>query len=239
MDLKRPARRPVYAKIVETIQELVRSGELAPGDQLLPERQLAEKLGVSRSSVRAALAILAGMGVIEISPRDGAYVRKREWADAVGPLAQVMFQERMNVYHLLEVRQIVETQAVRLAAQRADATDVERLRELSRRVAEDIRLRREADESDTKFHLGLVEAAKNPLLLEVMEALVIPMTELYGPTRRRMLSDPAVAPRFAEEHERIIDAIEAGDADAASRIVEQHIQRAVRHVDAELDATEP
>ncbi|MFN8455253.1 MAG: winged helix-turn-helix domain-containing protein [Anaerolineae bacterium] len=72
-NLKRsPTPQPLYLQVVAQIQELIKQGELAPGDQLLSERELAEKLGVSRTSVRKAVAKLEGMGVIAVTPRDGA-----------------------------------------------------------------------------------------------------------------------------------------------------------------------
>src|SRR5688500_4628260 len=60
--------KPVYLQVVEQIQQMIKEGVLAPGDQLLPERELAGKIGVSRTSVRQSLAILDGMGIIEITP---------------------------------------------------------------------------------------------------------------------------------------------------------------------------
>lgn len=225
--LRRPARQqPAYARVVEQIKEKLSSGELSPGDQLLPERQIAEKLGVSRSSAREALATLAGMGLIEVTARDGAYVRRRSLDDVVEPLAEILFQERESVFHLFEVRSIIETQAARLAAQRHDEADVRRLRELSRRVSLDVSMSRPADESDTRFHAGIVETAKNPLLTKVMGSLVTALMEVYSPARRQILADPDEARAFVSEHEGIVDAIAAGDPGRAAEATAQHIDHA-------------
>lgn len=226
MDLRRRSKAPVYAQVVEKIRTLIRTGGLGPGDQLLPERQLAEILGVSRSSLREALAVLAGMGILDISPRDGAYVRRRSLEDAVEPLAQILYQERQSVYHLFEVREIIETQAVRLAAVRATPADITHLRALNSHLEEDIRARRPADQNDFNFHIGLVATAKNPLLLHVMHALATAMTEVYGPTRSRLMSMPEEAGRFAEDHREIIDAVASGNPDLAAQRVERHLQHA-------------
>lgn len=225
--LKRTVRQqPAYARVVEQIEKMLRSGELSPGDQLLPERQLAERLGVSRSSAREALAKLAGMGIIEVTARDGAYVRRRSWEDVVGPLAEVLFQERENVSHLFEVRAIIETQAARLAAQRRGEADVRRLRELSRQVRLDVSEARPADASDTCFHAGIVQTAKNPLLTKVMGSLVSALMEVYSPARRRILADPDEANAFVGEHERIVDAIAVGDPGEAAQATARHIDHA-------------
>jgi GntR family transcriptional repressor for pyruvate dehydrogenase complex len=118
-----PPPKPLHVQVVERIQQLIKNGELAPGDQLLPERELAEKLGVSRTSIRKAIAKLEGMGIIAVTPRDGAYVRRQSLEGAVEPLAQILFQEREKVAHQFEVRQMIETQAARWAALRREEAD--------------------------------------------------------------------------------------------------------------------
>ncbi len=232
--LKREARQqPVAAKVAEHIQRLIRSGELSPGDQLLPERQLAEKLGISRTSVREALAVLAGMGVVEVSPRDGAYIKRRSLEDAIEPLAQILFREQQSIMHMFEVRQIIETQAVRLAALRRDDSDLQRLSELRRQVEEDVRNNNPSDESDTLFHIGIIEAAKNPLLSSITAGLITAMMEVYGPARQRILSNPIEAPKFLREHQAIVEAIAAKDSERAASLMAQHIDHARVRVQAE------
>lgn len=233
VNLKKESRRqPLPAQIVGRIQQLIESGELAPGDQLLPERQLADKLEISRSSVREALAILVGKGIVEISPRGGAYIRRRSLSDAIEPLSQVFLAERQNVLHVFETRQIVETGAARLAAERCGRADVERLRRLGRQVEEDVRLGLSSDESDTLFHVGIVETANNPLLSQVIAALITAMMDVYGPARRRILANPSQASTFLHEHQLILEAIGAGDGALAADFLSRHIEHARAAVQA-------
>lgn len=233
LDLKRQAgQEPVYARVVKHIQEMVRQGELAPGDQLLPERELAEKLHVSRSSAREALAVLTGMGIIEVSARDGAYIRRRSFEEAIEPLASVIFQEQESVLHLFEVRQIIETQAARLAAERHSEADLKDLQTLNQQVEQDICENRPADESDTHFHLGIVKAAKNPLLTKVMGSLITALMDVYAPTRRQILADPLEAPLFVSEHQQILDAIAARNPDQASEAIIRHLAHARQQLEA-------
>ena len=82
--LKRNTKqKSIYLHVVDQIQQSIKTGHLLPGDQLLPERELAEQFGVSRPSVRQALAVLDNQGVIEITPRDGAYIRRPDLEHAV------------------------------------------------------------------------------------------------------------------------------------------------------------
>jgi GntR family transcriptional regulator, transcriptional repressor for pyruvate dehydrogenase complex len=235
--LKRTADpRPVYQRVVQQIQETIKAGELLPGDQLLPERELAEKFGVSRTSMRKALAVLAGMGVIEVSPRDGAYVRRRSLNDTLEPLTQVLYRERSNVLHLFEVRQIIETQAVRLAALRCTEADVQFLRELNRQFEADLRRGYVAGQSNTAFHLAIVEAAKNPPLTEIMTALLTATMEIYALPRQRSLLNHANLLQFVDEHERIIGAMARQDPDLAAQLMAKHIDDARRRVEVEEES---
>lgn len=231
MDIKGIERESRVSQVVETIQGLIRAGELSVGDRLLPERQLAERLGVSRGSVRGALAKLAGMGILEVTPRDGARIRRRQLDDAVAPLSEFFFQERQQVVHLLEVREAVETRAAELAARRATEADLLHLRELAQRVEADSKAGADTGQSDLDFHLALVGCAKNPLLERVMQVLVTTMREVYAPVRERMMQDPSLASRFIEEHRAIVAAIAARDGARARSLMRQHIADAMRFVD--------
>jgi GntR family transcriptional repressor for pyruvate dehydrogenase complex len=216
---------------VERIQESIKKGELAPGDQLLPERELAEKLSVSRTSVRQALAVLEGMGIIAITPRDGAYVREQRLEDAVWSLTQVLYQKREHVAHSFEVRQIIETEAVRLAAQRRTAADLRRLRELNRQFAADLGHDDWAFDANMRFHLGIVETAKNPLLTEIMGAILTATVEVYAVARQQSLSNTTNLASFVSEHEQIIEAIAHQQADLAAELLAKHINEARKRVE--------
>jgi GntR family transcriptional repressor for pyruvate dehydrogenase complex len=233
--LKRSARRkPVYIRVEEQIRQMIKEGQLAPGDQLLPERELAETLGVSRTSIRQALAVLDGRGVIEITPRDGAYVRRQSLKDTVEPLTQILFQERSQVSDLFEVREIIETQAVRLVALRRDEADLERLRRLNREYERDLRHGDLAFEANSRFHCAIVETAKNPLLTEIMGTLLTATMEVYISARHRSLSVAPNLVRFVNEHEQIIEAVAQQNPDLAADLLAGHINAARERVREEI-----
>jgi GntR family transcriptional repressor for pyruvate dehydrogenase complex len=230
--LKRESRQqPLYSQVVEEIRQLIKKGELRPGDQLLPERELAEKLGVSRTSVRQALAVLEGMGVIEITPRDGAYVQQRSLEGAVESLTQVLFQEREQVKHLFEVRQIIETQAARLAAERRTEADLQRLRLLNQQFAKGLQHGDLAFEANMAFHLGIVETAKNPVLTEIMGTILTATVEVYAMARRQSLSNSSNLSKFVNEHDQIISAIAQQVPDLAASLLAKHIDDSRKRVE--------
>lgn len=234
--LKRSQRqKPVYMQVVEQIQQMIKAGELAPGDQLLPERELAEKVGVSRTSVRQSLAILDGMGIIEITPRDGAYVRRLPWQGALEPLIQVLYQERDQVNHLFEVRQIIETQAAHLAALRREEADLKRLELLNQQFKAELYDGDMAFEANTRFHLCIVETAKNPILTQIMSTVLMATIEVYMSARHQSLSHVRNLFRFVDEHQQIIEAIAQQNPDLAASLLAKHIGDARQRVELVMD----
>lgn len=226
-----PAPQPVYLQVAERIQQLIKSGDLAPGDQLLSERELAEKLRVSRTSVRKAVAKLEGMGIIEVTPRDGAYVRRQSLENALEPLAQALFQEREKVFYQFEVRQIIESQAAYLAALRRDERDLQRLREFNRQFEADLYQGGTGFEANTRFHIAIVEAAQNPVLTEVMVTLLKATIQVYAGARQRSLSNTPNLLQFVAEHEGIINAIAQQDAEGAAALMAKHIDDARQRIE--------
>lgn len=226
-----PAPQPVYLQVADRIQQLIKSGDLAPGDQLLSERELAEKLRVSRTSVRKAVAKLEGMGIIEVTPRDGAYVRRQSLENALEPLAHALFHEREKVFHQFEVRQIIESQAARLAALRRSEGDLQRLREFNRQFEADLYRGGTGFEANSRFHIAVVEAAQNPVLAEVMVTLLKATLQVYATARQRSLSTTPNLLQFAGEHEQIISAIARQDADEAAALMARHIDDARQRIE--------
>lgn len=222
MDIKRKKRTRLYRDIIAQIKQLIQDGSLAPGDQLLPERQLAEKLGVSRSALREALSALDSMGLIEITPGGGAYIKKVSLENMVEPLASIMLREKENVFDLLEARKILETELVKLAAERASKTDLYQIREAAVEMFNDVKNNRDADESDINFHLAIAKATQNTVLYDIMTMLSGLMKEAYGPSRKELLKGPIKT--WCEQNFEIYEAIKRKDPDLASQVIEKHLQ---------------
>lgn len=225
MDIVRQKRTRLYERVVEQIQNMIKDGFLAPGDQLLPERQLAEKLEVSRSAVREALSALSRMGLIEITPGSGAYVKEASIDSIIEPLATIMLRETKNVFHLLEARRILETGIVRVAAMRAAATDLFIIRDAVMDIRQDVEFPKDPDEADLDFHMAIANATGNPILNSMMSMIAGMLREAYGPSRKKLICKDGNI--WYHHHLEIYNAIAAKDPDKAAGAMEKHLQTAI------------
>ncbi|HEY3684364.1 MAG TPA: FadR/GntR family transcriptional regulator [Streptosporangiaceae bacterium] len=213
-------RVTVTARAIEHIKTMLASGELAPGQRLPTERVLAAELGLSRSSMREAIRALTVMGVLEARHGAGIYVTRLEPGDLLetfGVVAEVSRGE--TLLDLVRVRKILEPAAAATAAARLDDAGLERLRtEMAAMRAGDTS--EEIVGHDLEFHRIITEAAGNPVLGAILEAL-------NGRTFRarvwRGYADENVFPQTFAEHDRIYAALESRDPESAHLAAAVHI----------------
>ena len=211
----------VTHEAIETIRELIASGEWGPGTRLPREADLAAQLGLSRNSLREAVRALSLARVLEVRQGDGTYVSSLEASELLEPtsLATNLLQGR-TVLELFEVRRMLEPEAAALAALRADDdTKAALRRELDRMYAAGDRAD-ELVEADAAFHDVLGNAPGNAVLRSLLLSLSTRTVRarLWHGMADRMALDKARA-----EHTNIYDAIVAGDADLARAATLLHI----------------
>jgi DNA-binding GntR family transcriptional regulator len=196
----------VVDHVYAALRERILSGEIPRGSRLR-QVPLAEALGVSRTPLREALRRLAAEGFVELSPRQGATVSRLDLSDMRQAWA---------------ARVALEPGAARLAAQHADGPAIERMRravERQRAVGDDPEA---GFAANREFHLALVAASGNPHLMRFAETLWVP--RIGVPIFQAQAADgPDGAPAWADEHERITDAIAAGDAGLAEHLTRSHV----------------
>jgi GntR family transcriptional repressor for pyruvate dehydrogenase complex len=204
---------------VEQIHALIREGRWAPGDQIPPERELAERFRVSRTSVREALRALEMQGVIDSRQGGGTFVRTADAEMLVGPLAAAILRGRRELAEVLEVRELIEPGIARLAATRATPEHVAELERLLERQRECIAAGRSFVEEDTTFHYTLAKAADNHILLRLHNVILDVLRE----SRQSYLHVPNRPQMSLRGHEAMLAAVKARDADAAYRASLAHI----------------
>ncbi|WP_034487174.1 FadR/GntR family transcriptional regulator [Actinomadura oligospora] len=208
--------------VLDQLQSEITGGGWEVGERLPGEHRLAGELGVSRPAVREAIRALTHIGVLEVRRGDGTYVRSR-----VDPRPMLTGVARSTLIDVFEVQLAYDVQAARLAARRRTGADLARLEGLlaARGAAADDR---EFGEADARFHLGVVEAGKNPLLVEAYRYF----TGRLGEAMAALRADVAVAEASQEAHQAVLDAVAARDPEAAERAVRTIIEPTLAELDA-------
>lgn len=196
-------------------------GDLKPGDRLPPEKELAERLGLSRSSLREAIRALGLVRLVDVRQGDGTYVTSLEPRFLLEALSFVVdIHEDSSVFDIFEVRRILESQATGLAAKRSRPEDIEALRAESAEVAVHSDNFELLVEHDVRFHQMISDLAGN----EYLSSLISGLTSKTVRARVwRVITQENVVERTLREHDLIIDAIEARNPELAIAAATAHI----------------
>jgi DNA-binding FadR family transcriptional regulator len=205
---------------IEKIKEMIISGALSPGDRLPREADLAERLGLSRNSLREAVKALSLIHVLDVRQGDGTYVTSLEPSlllDAMGFV--IDFHRDDTVLEFLEVRRILEPAATAMAASRMSQQDVAELRGLLEQLGETPSIE-ELVANDLEFHRRIALGAGNQVLCSLVDGL-------SGPTQRariwRGLTQESAVARTLAEHRAICDAISSGQPEVARAWATVHV----------------
>jgi len=210
----------VFEGVAQQIQHLIVEGALKPGDRLPPERELAERFAVSRTSVRDAIRTLELVGLVVPRHGEGTVVADVSPDAVVMPIANVLLRKRELVSELLDIRKMIEPALAARAAVRASPEEIARLEDILRRQHEKTLRGEPAVEEDTEFHYELALAAKNSVVRSVLDVLM----RLLRETRVRSLQTHGRPQRSLAGHRRVLDAIKRRDPEAAERAVRQHVE---------------
>lgn len=222
-------------EVAEQIRGLIVAERLAEGARLPPERDLAERLGVSRPMVSQALRMLSLMGLVEIRRGSGAYVLRRPQAMVTASVNLMLDLEQGSIADLAELRLWLESLGVTRAAERSAA--VEDVRGALRRLAQSTGSAAAWIAADTVFHAAAVGAAGNPCLTAMYESVHTAVLAREHEQWVRTDTEPAwLAPAQAHGliglHQEICDALAAGDASAAATAVRRHHEVMLQHLAA-------
>lgn len=213
-----------YDQVVAYLGEKMASGLLKPGDRLLPERELALHLNISRPVLREAMRALAMIGVVDMQQGRGTFVRTPELA-SLGHFFSFLLNEQDGPRDdVMQVRQALERQAIRLACTRARDEDFERIEDALRLIRATIDDPETGGRADFQFHTRIVEASHSPALIQIY-AIVARMLERNHVRRRRRIAARA---RFQDyiidHHARLFEAVRARDPEAGERLLTAHFR---------------
>ncbi|MCL5780863.1 MAG: FadR family transcriptional regulator [Firmicutes bacterium] len=223
MDFKPIKPKKIYEEIVEQIKEMIVRGELNPGDKLIPERELADRLQVGRSAVREAYRTLEAIGIIDIRPGEGTFVREIGTKSMTDIMSLAVLTGKDTLFELLELRKIIETEASSLAALRRTKEDLNNMKYWLDKMNEDINRGSLGDLSDLKFHYAITDAAHNSLLMRLMNSISETMIKEMKNVREKLYLTPGTPKRLYEQHVIIYQAILNGDEKEARDAMMNHL----------------
>ncbi|MDI3480951.1 MAG: GntR family transcriptional regulator, transcriptional repressor for pyruvate dehydrogenase complex [Tepidanaerobacteraceae bacterium] len=226
MDFHRVKNIRLYESIIEQIKNMVDKGEMQPGDKFPSERELMEKLGVSRAVLREAFRVLESRGLVESRPGGGRYLRRVEGFHLQQSTS--MDLERFALVDVVEAREIVEVKVAKLAAERATEQEMKSLLAFDEEFhgsRANLAEYREKDR-DLAFHMALAEMSHNFMLREMVSF----MLNLTRDLQEKSILDYDDWIVLCEQHSDIVRAIVQRNGDDAAYKMSLHLQSLRRDI---------
>lgn len=212
----------VSEKVVEQIKEMLLNGNLKKGDKLPSERQMAETLEVSRSSVREALKELEIMGLIESKQGEGNFIKDNFEDILFEPFSTFFLIKESNAEEILELRNVIEKGTVVLAAERITAEELEDIKNILI-TAENSNSEDELAKLDLIFHYKIAQASKNFLLQSILNAVSSLIEASIKDIRKNIMIEEKHKEIIKSQHLDIYKALESHNPKAAEKAMTDHL----------------
>ena len=212
----------VGAQVVEHVRRLIEAGRLKPGDRLPPERELAQKIGVSRPSLRSGLRSLQAMGVVQARQGSGTFIADGPPRLGEAPLRFLAALHGFTRDKMFEARRVLEVGTAGLAAERANGDQMAAMAEEVASMFATLDQPLEFLRHDVQFHRAVAAGSLNPVLATLIDTVA----ELVYETRRSTVERATDLKESAEMHRRIYQAIKAKSAERARGAMGEHLDLA-------------
>ncbi|MFS0556603.1 FadR/GntR family transcriptional regulator [Brevibacillus sp. 179-C9.3 HS] len=212
--------RKVYEGILLQLHEIIQEQNLRVGDKLPSERELAEQLGAGRSSVREALRALELLGLIETRRGEGTFLKHYRHNRLIDILGFFILRDTKTKKDLIEMRRMLELDAVRLACRRATDKHFDEMERILAIAEERVARGEVPAEEDYLFHRVICRSSRNSILHRIWT----PLVEYSNSVRIESLSREGRARAALVEHRQIMEAIREGDVNVALERMKQHLE---------------
>lgn len=215
-------QKKVYQYVVEQIQNMILSGDLKKGDKLPAERELAEKLAVSRASVREALRALEIMGLLESRQGEGNFIKDSIGESFLEPLSLMFMLNNGKKEEILEFRKMIEVETTTLAAKKISKDDAIYLKEIMNKL-KNSKDEKESAVLDKEFHYKIAQIADNSIALNLLNSIGAVMESFIENAREMILKGEDRWQLLTDQHQEICDALIAKDDIKAANAMRKHL----------------
>jgi DNA-binding FadR family transcriptional regulator len=225
------ARPRIHEAVADQIRQAIFSGLLTPGHKLLPEREMAERFQTSRLALREALRALEKEGMIVIKRGSGGGAFVADFDNALRALLDslntVVKLGQAKSAHLTEVRAILEPEITRLATIRATPANIKAIEDVVLAQEKELQAGELSRMLDMEFHRRVAEAANNPVLNIVVNAVNESIRDAIFRSKRSM----EMRTRVVRYHRNILEALQSGDAARAKAVMTEHVVDVQCHIE--------
>ena len=217
-------KRDLTLMVLDRIKIMLEKGILKAGSKLPTEQEMTRVLGISRPSLRQAYKFLSILGILRAVPGDGTYISDSTSKVLAMPLMFLMLMKKISLEDIFGFRITVEGELASLAATRATAEEVEKIRNQIHLMTSALADRKRYLEAEYEFHNRIARAAHNPLLLEI----ILIVSELLWEMRKALVP---VIPEIKDDlrqHRNIYEKIRARNAEAAREAMHLHLRAALQ-----------
>ncbi|NLE76260.1 MAG: FadR family transcriptional regulator [Chloroflexi bacterium] len=225
-------RDPLTNRVIKSLQEMIWKGELAPGEFLPSQQELASQYGVGLSTIREAMKALSLLGLVEIQAGRGTRVLPDALKVLHNAAALRTSFDSVNPAEVYEARAVIEVTLTHMAAQRADADDIAAIAAALDEMRENLGDDRAFAQADMRFHLAVAQASKNQILAQLYHLTRSLLEEII----EEVNAVPGVKVRALKRQSDILEAIRAGDPERALAFAEQHMTDIGAYLGAPLTA---
>lgn len=207
-------KESVLQSVINRLTDAIKSGELKPGDKMPSEVELAEALGVARSSVREAIKILSYLGVLESRRSEGTFVCSGFSESMIDPMVYGIYLNQDSVENLMELREMTETGMMRIAIAHHSESELRELEQILRKMEEAPKDRKDPVKAffreDDRFHDKIAEMGKNPMADKINRIVRSLTYDLRYKTVSEMIASGRTE-ELIEAHRRLLEAIREGN----------------------------
>ncbi|WP_027416967.1 FadR/GntR family transcriptional regulator [Aneurinibacillus terranovensis] len=215
--------RKTYEEVADYLKEQIISGVYPPGERLPSLRELGELLGVGQSTVREAISSLKTMGLVTLRQGEGTFVTRLKPEELIAAFEAIRPVTKQDIIELLEVRKIIETGTVRLAAERRTEEELAKIKQALDEMEEALNQGELGDKADWNFHYAIADASHNEILKSVMQSISETMERSLRASRVKLYESRKNPQQLYREHLDICEAICLKNSNKAEEAMLYHL----------------